>query len=459
MEGMSRKLTVVLLCASLGAQTLTDQYRETAGKLIGAALTDEDGWRKLQYLCDRIGHRLSGSTSLEEAIQWAAGAMRREGLDNVQTPAVKVPHWVRGHESAEMIAPTRVPLAMLGLGGSVGTPAEGITADVVAVNSFDELEKLGKTAVTGKIVLYNPVWEGYGRTVVYRGAGASRAAKLGAVAVLVRSMTGHSLRTPHTGALNYAEDAPKIPAAAVSVEDAGRLERLARSGVPVRVTLKMEAQTLPDADSANVVAELRGREKPEEIVVLGGHYDSWDVGQGAHDDGASCMAAWEAVTIMKKLGLKPRRTVRVVFWTNEENGLAGGRAYREWIGDAVKNHVAAIEMDGGAERPVGFGVSLPGAPDERSDRGLAAAREIGALLEGIGASTIRKGGGGADIGPISRAGVPSLGHLTTGEHYMDWHHTPADTLDKVDPVEFRKNIAALAVMAYVLADMPGRLGD
>ena len=457
---MSRNLAVFVLCgASLAAQNLTDQYRDAAGKLIGAALVDEAGWRKLEYLCDRIGHRLSGSASLEEAIHWAAAEMRREGLDNVQTPPMKVPHWVRGRESAEMIAPVQVPLAMLGLGGSVGTPPDGITAEVVAVSSFDELEKLGEAAVKGKIVLFNPVWQGYGRTVVYRGSGASRAAKLGAVAVLVRSMTGHSLRTPHTGALNYSQDAPKIPAAAVSVEDAGRLQRLARSGAPVRVTLKMEAQTLPDADSANVVAEIRGREKPEEIVVLGGHYDSWDVGQGAHDDGASCIAAWQAVAIMKQLGLQPRRTVRVVFWTNEENGLAGGRAYREWIGDAVKNHVAAIEMDGGAERPVGFGVSLPGASDDRTERGLATARQIGALLEGIGAGLVRSGGGGADISPITRAGVPSLGHLTTGEHYMDWHHTQADTLDKVDPLEFRKNIAALAVMAYVLADMPGRLGD
>lgn len=456
-----RRLTAVALSltAALGAQTLTDQYREPAARLIGAALTDQDGWKKLEFLCDRIGHRLSGSPQLEEAISWASAEMRREGLENVQTPPVKVSHWVRGSESAEIIAPLRAPLVMLGLGGSAATPPDGITAEVVAVASFEELKSLGRERVEGKIVLFNPVWQGYGRTVVYRSRGASEAAQMGAAAALVRSMTGHSLRTPHTGAMDYAPGTVKIPTAAVTVEDAERIHRLVRAGNTVRVSLRMEAQTLPDADSANVVAELRGREKPDEIVVLGGHYDSWDVGQGAHDDGASCIAAWQAVALMKKLGLRPRRTVRVVFWTNEENGLAGGRAYRQWIGDSIKQHVAAIEMDGGSERPIGFGFSASAFSEEQTERALARLREIGGLLDGLGAGTIRKGGGGADISPLTRDGVPGLGHLTTGEHYMDWHHTPADTLDKVDPVEFRKNIAALAVMAYVLADLPGRLNE
>jgi hypothetical protein len=454
-----RRSLVFFLAFALHAQNLTETYRDPASRLIGAALTDTEGWKKLEYLCDRIGPRLSGSPQLEEAIRWAAAEMRREGLDNVQTPPVKVPHWVRGRESAVIVAPLQTPLVMLGLGGSVGTPPEGVTADVVAVASFDELKSLGRDRVQGKIVLFNPVWQGYGRTVMYRSRGASEAAQLGAAAVLVRSMTGHSLRTPHTGAMDYAADIPKIPAAAVTVEDAERIHRLVRAGNTVKVTLKMEAQTLPDADSANVVAELRGREKPEEIVVLGGHYDSWDVGQGAHDDGASCMAAWQAVTLLKKLGLQPRRTVRVVFWANEENGLAGARAYREWIGDAIKKHVAAIEMDGGSERPIGFGFGASALSEQQSVRALESLRQIGALLDGIGAGLIRTGGGGADISPLTREGVPGLGHLTTGEHYMDWHHTPADTLDKVDPVEFRKNIAALAVMAYVLADMPARIGE
>jgi carboxypeptidase Q len=456
---MSRLLTAVLAAASLPAQSLTELYRDPASRLIGAALTDNEGWEKLAYLCDRIGHRLAGSPAMAESIRWAAETMRRDGLENVQTPKVMVPHWMRGAESLELLEPGPHRVAMLGLGNSVGTPADGITAEVLVVETFEEMEKLGADQVRGRIVLYNAPWQGYGRTVQYRSSGASRAARLGAVAALVRSVGPVSLRTPHTGMLSYVEGPPRIPAAAVSIEDAERIARLAARGVKVRVRLKMEARMLPEAEGANVIGEYRGREKPEEIVALGGHYDSWDVGHGAHDDGAGCVAAWQAVVLMKKLGLRPRRTVRVVLWANEENGLAGANAYRQWAGDAVKNHVAAIEMDGGAERPVGFGLGMGNVSEEVWARALRRAQEIGALLEGIGAAEIRRGGGGADIGPLMRAGVPGLGHLTVGTHYFDWHHTEADTLDKVDPQEFRKNVAALAVMAYVLADMPGRLGE
>src|SRR5439155_10410532 len=222
-------------------------------------------------------------------------------------------------------------------------------------SSFEELVALGRTKVAGKIVLYNPAWAGYGATVIYRSSGASRAAELGAVAVLVRSMTGSSLQTPHTGAMSYTTGAPKIPAAAVSVEDAAMLQRLASGDTPVRVRLMMEARQEPDVDSHNVMGEIPGREKPEEVVVLGGHIDSWDIGQGANDDGSGIMDTFQAVALIKKLGLRPRRTIRVVFWVNEENGGAGGKAYREMIGGEIANQVAAIEMDGGAEKPVGFG--------------------------------------------------------------------------------------------------------
>jgi hypothetical protein len=442
-----------------GAQpaTLTEQYHDRAARLIGAALTDDGGWKKLEYLCDRIGHRLSGSQQLNQAVEWAAAEMRREGLENVVTPPVKVPHWVRGAESAEIVAPLQSPLRILGLGGSVGTPPEGITAQLVAVSSFEELEKLGAEQVRGKIVLFDAKYEGYGKTVAYREFGAVRAAKLGAVAALVRSVGPVSLSTPHTGAMDYEVGVAKIPAAAVTIEDATRLHRLADAGNNVRVTLHMAAQTLPDADSANVIGEIRGTEKPEEIVVLGGHLDSWDVGQGAEDDGVGAIASWQALVLMKQLGLHPRRTVRVVLWVNEENGLAGGNAYREWVGEAVKKHVAAIEMDGGAERPIGFGFSIQGANEETLTRAQQRLQQIGNLLTGMGAGSITRGGGGADISPIMRDGVPGIAHRTTGEHYFDWHHTPADTLDKIDPIEFRKNTAMMAVMAYVLADMPERL--
>ncbi len=457
-RNLLKSLAVAAPAASLhgAVDDLPPSLVEGAQKLLKAAQEDDGGWRKLAYVCDRIGHRLSGSEGLRRAIDWAAAEMKREGLENVQTPLVKVPYWVRGEESAFQLEPLEVPLAMLGLGGSVATPPEGITAEVVVVKSFDELEALGADRVRGKIVLYAVPWEGYGRTVQYRGIGASRAARLGAVAALVRSMTGHSLRTAHTGMLQYLSDAPKIPSAAVSVEDAERIARLATAGVKVTVRLKMAAQTLPDADSANVIGDLPGREKPEEIVVMGGHWDSWDVGQGAHDDATGCIACWQAVILMKQLGLRPRRTVRVVLWTNEENGMRGGNAYRDWAGGTVKNHVAAIEMDGGAERPVGFGL---GAPGGIRDKALEQAKAIARLLEPIGVGQMTAGGGGADIGPLMRAGVPGFGHRTAMEKYFNWHHTEADTLDKVDPGDFRLSIAALAVLAWSLAEMEPRLGS
>jgi hypothetical protein len=339
---------------------------------------------------------------------------------------------------------------MLGLGSSIGTAAGGITADVVTVATFDELAKLGRDRIQGKIVLYNEEYRGYGPTRVYRATGASRASAFGAVAVLVRSATPLSMQIPHTGEMNYDEALPKIPAAAVSPEDALMMARLTADGVPVKVHLEMSAQTLPDADSADVIGEIPGREHPEEVVVMGGHIDSWDVGQGAQDDGASIIACLQAVALMKKLGLQPRRTIRVAFWVNEENGGRGGVAYREFVGDQINNHVAAIEMDGGAEAPVGFGASVDGAS-------MTSLKQIARLLERVNAGEITLGGGGSDIAPLMQDGVPGLGERTVGTHYFDWHHTEADTFDKVNLEDFRKNVAALAVMGYAIADMPGRL--
>ncbi|HLJ47440.1 MAG TPA: M20/M25/M40 family metallo-hydrolase [Bryobacteraceae bacterium] len=445
-----------------------EQYRPTANKLIDAALDDREGYAKLAYLCDRIGNRLSGSASLDRAIQWAAEQMKRDGLSNVRLIPAKIPHWVRGNESARLLAPIDAPLHMLGIGMSVGTPPEGITADVVVVTSFDELSHLDPAHVKGKIVVYNEEYRGYGPTVAYRTGGASRAAALGAAAVLVRSVTPLAMQIPHTGALNYDEAHPKIPAAAISIEDTLLITRLAASGVPVRVKLVMGAHQEPDVDSANVAGEIVGRERPEEVVVLGGHIDSWDVGRGAQDDGSGIIACLQAVALMKKLNIQPRRTVRVVFWVNEENGGRGGEAYRDWLGDKVSNHVAAIEMDGGAEAPQGFGYGAvrgrrgPAGPPaegagEADASSLRMLQQVGKLLDRIGAGEITPGGGGSDIAPITARGVPSLGLRTVGTHYFDWHHTETDTLDKVDPQDFRKNIAALAVMSYVLAEMPGRL--
>ena len=469
---------LAVLAAGADKPFSVDSYREVASRLVGSALTDEAGLARLEYLCDRIGNRVSGSPALEKAVAWAAEEMKRAGLENVRTVPVKVRHWVRGQESLSMIEPLERPVAMLGLGDSVGTPPEEIEGEVVTVSDFSQLAKLGREKVAGKIVLYNAPYAGYGSTVMYRSSGASQAARLGAVASLVRSITPFSMRSPHTGAVNYEDGVAKIPAAAVSVEDAEALARLTQTGVRIRVRLKMEAHMEPEADSADVMGEIPGRERPEEVVVLGGHIDSWDIGQGAQDDGSGIMASLEAVALMKQLNLHPRRTVRVVFWTNEENGAAGGAAYRKWLGEGVKNHVAAIEMDGGAERPVGFGFG--GEPGRRrratppgagtvprseapasvgSEAAFARAVEIGKLLDGIGASEMSHGGEGTDIAPLLTAGVPGFGLRTVSAHYFDWHHSNADTFDKVDPHDFRLNVAALAVLSYVLADMPERLAD
>ena len=466
MRALGRSLAAaVLIGASVAAGAeaparLDAQYRETANRILSAALTDDGAWDKLTYLCDHIGHRMSGSPALEQAVAWAAEQMKADGLENVRLQPVKVPHWVRGRESARVVEPIDKPLNMLGLGNSIGTPAAGITAPVVVVGNFEELDALGPSKVRGNIVLFDMPWEGYGRTRVYRTDGASRAAKLGAVAILIRSVTGVALYAPHTGSVTYTSEG-KIPAAALTVEDAAWIRQMTAAGQRIQVRLQMEAQMLPDADSGNVMGEIRGGELPDEVVVLGGHIDSWDVGQGAHDDGAGVVAAWQAVMLMHQLGLRPRRTVRVIGWTNEENGARGGEAYRAALGDTVKKHVAAIEMDGGAERPVGFGVTIPGAsPDSpQLKAAMDRAAQIGKLLDGIQAGAITSGGGGTDIGPLTTAGVPSMGLNTVGEHYFDWHHSNADTLDKVNLQDFRKCIAALAVMAYILADMPGTLGN
>ena len=430
-----------------------DDYRSAAAKLIGAALVNDSAYKRLAYLTDNIGHRLSGSKNLERAIEWALAEMKKDGLENVRAEKVMVPHWVRGEESLEMLSPLPRKLPMLGLGNSIGTPSAGLTADVVVVRSFDELDALGER-LRGMIVVYNVPFTTYGATVRYRGAGASRAARYGAVAALVRSVTPVSLQTPHTGAMNYDEKQPKIPAAAITIETAEWLQRLQDRGERARLRLKMEAKFLPDAESANVIAELRGSEKPDEIVLVSGHFDSWDVGQGAHDDGGGCIVVWEAVRLIKELGLRPRRTIRIVLYTNEENGLRGGNAYRDAYRNELSKHVLAIEADSGTYRPLGFGLAAAAPPQARSNL-----EEIAKLLTGIRADRIGPDGGGADIGPIMREGVIGAGLNVNGGHYFDIHHTHADTLDKVDPRDLALCVATVAVVAYTVANLPQALNQ
>ncbi len=446
--------TVLLVLVTLGtvlpgsatAQTIADRYRAPADRIIAAALRDSAAWERLAELTDRFGPRLSGSDALERAIDWMLAQMRADSLDGVRGEPVMVPRWVRGEESAELVSPRPVRLPMLGLGGSVGTPPAGITAEVLVVSSFDELRARAAEA-RGRIVLFDVPFTTYGPTVQYRSRGAVEAARAGAVAALVRSVTPVSLGTPHTGAMNYDSTVTAIPAAAITVEDAAMLHRMQDRGDRVVVRLRMEARTLADAPSRNVVAELRGTERPGEVVVVGGHIDSWDVGTGAVDDAGGVVVAWEAVRLLRELGLRPRRTIRVVGWTNEENGLRGANAYRDRYADALADHVLAIESDGGVFAPVGFGFT-------GSDSARTVLRQVVALLAPVGADSLLPSGGGADIGPIMQRGVPGMSHVTDGSRYFWYHHSPGDTVDKLDPRDVARNVAAMAVMAYVVADLP-----
>ena len=448
-----RSLTLALLLATLPlavrGQSIADRYRPAAERIISAAVADSFAFHRLAELTERFGHRLSGSASLEQAIDWVLEQMQHDGLDNVRGEPAMVPHWVRGKESAELVAPRRQALPMLGLGGSIATPPGGITAQVMVVKSYDDLNARVSEA-KGKIVLFNVPFTNYGETVAYRAGGAVAAARAGAVASLIRSVTPYSQRTPHTGGMRYDSTVRKIPHAAITPEDADMIARMSARGERVVVRLTMSARMLPDVASRNAIAELMGTELPDEVVVMGGHIDSWDVGRGAMDDAGGVVVAWEAIRILKALGLKPRRTIRVVGWTNEENGGRGGVAYRDAHRADAARHVAAIESDGGVFYPRGFGFTGP-------DSAFALVKQIATLLDPIKAGTISKGGGGADIGPLMALGVPGMGLNVEDSRYFWYHHTDADTVDKLDPREVALCAATMAVMAYVLADMPERL--
>jgi carboxypeptidase Q len=433
------------------ARVKIDEYRERAARIIGAALVSDRAYHRLEWLTDRIGCRFSGSESLEHATDWAILEMKRDGLENVHAEKVLVPHWIRGEECMDLISPVNRKLSMLGLGNSVGTPDDGLTAEAVVVRSFDELEALGEK-VRGKIVVYNVPFTNYEATVPYRIIGPSRAARFGAVAAIIRSITPAGFQTLHAGSLEYLEDQPMIPAAAVTIECAEFLQRMQDRGEHPRLHLTMGAKFQPDIASANVIAEIEGREKLNEIVVIGGHIDSWDVGTGAHDDGGGCIISWETARLLMVLGLRPRRTIRVVLFTNEENGARGGLAYCESHRTELANHVLAIESDMGVFRPLGFGLSKNATLQTRADF-----IEIGQLLNGLGAGTISPDGTGVDIEPMMRAGVTGASLDVDNSHYFEIHHTDADTFDRVKPHELAACVAALSVMAYVIADMPCRI--
>ena len=448
---LSLGLTVVMLApfVASAAQSVSARYKGAADRIIAESLRDSAAWNRVATLTETFGSRISGSESLEQAIDWIIARMKEDGLDNVRGEAAMVPKWVRGAESVELLSPRRAKLPMLGLGGSIATPTGGITGEVMVVTSFADLEARAAEA-KGKIVLFNVPFTNYGATVAYRGNGAVAAAKAGAIGSLIRSVTPYSQSTPHTGGMRYDSTVRKISHAAITPEDADMIARMRQRGEKVVVRLTMSAHFLPDAPSRNVMGEIRGSEFPDEVIVMGGHIDSWDVGRGAMDDAGGVVAAWEALRVLKRLGLTPKRTIRVVGWTNEENGGRGGAAYRDAHKSDLDKHILAIESDGGVFKPAGFGFT-------GSDSAFAIIREIGTLLSGIEAGNITKGGGGADIAPIMALGVPGMGLNVDGTKYFWYHHTDADTVDKLDPREVAMCVATMAVMAYVVADMPERL--
>jgi carboxypeptidase Q len=431
--------------AGESANDIQERYAPATQRLIKAATNSNFAHQRLAQLCDTFGPRLSGSTNLEAAIDWVLTQMKKDGLQNVHGEEVRVPRWVRGEESLTLLEPHRQRLPMLGLGGSVATPGEGLTARVLLVRSFDELKQRAEEA-RGKIVVFNAPFVEYGRTVAYRTRGAIEAARAGAVASLVRSVTPFSLQTPHTGAMSYDPAVAKIPHAAITIEDAERFQRWQDRGQPVLIRLKMSARLLDDVPSRNVVAEVVGREKPEEIVLVSGHLDSWDVGQGAQDDGGGCLAAWETVRLLHDLNLRPRRTVRVVLWTNEENGARGAKGYAARHAAELDRHVLAMESDSGTFQPTGFA-------SKGGEAFLALARKVAVLLDPLQAGIVHPGYAGTDVNQLA-GGVPLLGLEVEDSKYFWFHHTRADTVDKVNPRDLGQCAAALAVMAYVMADLP-----
>jgi hypothetical protein len=437
-------------------QTLADLKR-----LQQAALSSDYAYRQVAHLADNIGPRLTGSAQAAKAVEYVAGELKAIGCE-VQLEKVTVPHWVRGEESAALVQfpgqaeNTTQKIVLCALGASVATPNEGITADVVAVKNFDELKAMSRDKVAGKIVLFNYPFDkkmaaegrggaAYEQAVFYRGGGPSAAAQLGAIACLIRSVGGADYRIPHTGQTTYADDAPKIPGGAVTAEDADLIVDLVKQG-PVKMKLVLTPQTLPEVESANVIGDIKGSEHPEQVVIVSGHLDSWDLGTGAIDDGAGVAVSMEAANLIQKLHLKPKRTIRVVAWMNEENGLAGSKQYAKDHEKDWANHFATMETDGGAGHPIGLNVK--GKPEVK-----AMLKPVAAILQESGAGMLALSEhAGADIEPMEKVGVPAFAPIQDSRFYFNYHHTAADTLDKIVPKELAENSAVVAVFAYAIAN-------
>ena len=431
------------------------EYQEISEQIVSSALKERKGYEALKNLC-RIGPRLSGSRNSLIAINWSKNKMIEMGFDSVWLQPVMVPHWERGTVQKAMIMNSKnfngIELNILSLGGSIGTPVEGIAGSVIEVKSFDELEKR-KDEVKGKIVFFSRAadqtklntFRVYGSAVDQRVYGGIEGAKYGAVGVIVRSVTTKFDNVPHTGVMLYVDSLPRIPGVALGYQDADLLSAALKNDPNLKLALQLNCETLPDAQSYNVIGEIRGSEYPEELIVVGGHLDSWDVGDGAHDDGAGCMQAIEVVELFNRLKIKPKRTVRTVLFINEENGSMGAKEYGDYALSSEQIHVAAIESDRGAYNPVGFNV------DTDSTKLIKKIESWLQYLKLAGISWVRKGGSGADISKIENAKL-LIGYVPDNQRYFDIHHSPSDVFEEVHPREFELGTAAMAILVYLLSE-------
>ncbi|MFD2514351.1 M20/M25/M40 family metallo-hydrolase, partial [Pontibacter locisalis] len=422
----------------------------TIKKFYDNALTSYESYENLRYLTKKIGARLSGSPQAAAAVEWSKQVMEAMDLDTVYLQEVMVPYWVRGDKEVGRILNSKLvgthDVNIAALGGSVGTGENGLSAEVVEVKSFEELEKLGKKKVKGKIVFFNRPFDNthvitgaaYGGAVDQRGGGPSAAAKLGAVGVVVRSMTNDIQDVPHTGGTRYEEGVEKIPAAAISTRGAETLSKLLANDPNLKFYMRMTSETLPDVLSYNVIGEIKGSKYPDEIIAVGGHLDSWDIGEGAHDDGTGIVQSIEVLRLFNELGIKPERTIRAVMFMNEENGLRGGRKYAELAKKNNENHIAAIESDAGGFTPRGFGI-------DGTDAQYAKVLTWKPLLAPYGLHDLTRGGGGADIGPLKGQGsVALIGFRPDSQRYFDYHHTEIDTFEQVNRREMQLGAASMA---------------
>jgi Zn-dependent M28 family amino/carboxypeptidase len=448
----------LLTVASYAAESLTDAALAEARALRERALADDTAYELTRSLTTEVGPRLAGSPGDARAVAWSVEKLKALGFSNVRAEPVTVPRWIRGEARAEVTAPWPQALVVAALGGSVGTPAEGVEAEVVPVTTLEELKAQPRERIAGRIVFFTARMErsrdgnGYGKTVPPRSSGAAEAAKLGAVAMMMRPAGTSVSRTPHTGAQRWSDGIPPIPAFALSNPDADILEQQLASGQPVRLRLMNTSRWDGEAQSANVIGEIPGRSLKDEVVVLGAHLDSWDLGTGAHDDATGVGIITAAARLIAESKPRPKRTIRVVFYANEEFGLSGAKAYVAAYTDQVDKHVLGLESDLGAFRP--YGLTARVAPDK-----LPLVRTIQSVLEPLGVAYLgTEASGGADVGQLRPLGMPVMDLKTDAGTYFDLHHTANDTFDKVDPQLVRVNVAAFTVIAYLAAEAEGGFG-